>query len=437
MILTLPDPSLVLLVGPSGAGKSSFARTHFRPTEVLSSDYFRAMVCDDEADQSASRDAFDLLHLAAAKRLHRGRFTVIDATNLQTDARKNLLRIAREHHFLATAIALNLPEELCRERDRLRAARAVGSEVVRVQAGQMRHALERLREERFHDVYVLGTPEAVESAAVERRPLPVDRRADAGPFDLIGDVHGCFDELTALLGLLGYRIEVTADADVRPDYAVRPPPGRRAVFVGDLVDRGPAAAGVLRLVMAMVRDGVALCVAGNHDDKLRRKLFGHDVKVAHGLAASLDQLAPEPNAFKERVRQFLDGLVSHYVLDGGRLVVAHAGLPEELQGRVSKRVRDFALYGNPSGQVDADGLPVRINWAATYHGRAVVVYGHTPVDEPRWLNHTINIDAGCVYGGKLTALRYPENEIVSVPAARVYSPPKRPPPAAPAAGPGG
>jgi polynucleotide kinase-phosphatase len=427
MILTLFDPSLVLLVGPSDAGKTTFARKHFRPTEVLSSDFFRALVSDDEGDQSSSRDAFDLLHLAAARRLRRGRFTVIDATNLQTDARKNLLRIAREHHFLASAVAFDLPGEACVERNRTRAGRVVGPEVVRVQAGQMRHALGRLREELFHDVYVLATPEEADAAVVERRPLPVDRRADAGPFDLIGDVHGCFDELTALLDLLGYQTEPRTDADGRPDYAVRPPPGRRAAFVGDVVDRGPAVVGALRLVMAMVRDGVALCVAGNHDDKLRRKLLGHDVTVAHGLAASLEQLAAEPDAFKERVKVFLDGLVSHYVLDGGRLVVAHAGLPEEFQGRTSKRVRDFALYGDADGTVGPDGLPVRWDWAAHYHGRAAVVYGHTPSAEPRWVNRTINIDAGCVYGGRLTALRYPENELVSVPAARVYSPPKRPP----------
>ena len=176
----------------------------------------------------------------------------------------------------------------------------------------------------------------------------------------------------------------------------------------------------------MVRDGIALCVAGNHDDKLMRKLRGNDVQVAHGLAETLAQLAPEPEELKERVRIFLEGLPSHYVLDGGRLVVAHGGLKAEHHGRVSRRVRDFALYGDVNGETDAFGLPVRLNWAADYRGTAAVVYGHTPVVQPEWVNGTIDIDAGCVFGGRLAALRWPEKELLSVPAARVYREPKRP-----------
>ena len=103
-------------------------------------------------------------------------------------------------------------------------------------------------------------------------------------------------------------------------------------------------------------------------------------------------------------------------LDDGKLVVAHAGMKEEMQGRGSGKVRDFALYGETTGETDEFGLPVRYNWAAEYRGKAMVVYGHTPVPEPEWLNRTINIDTGCVFGGKLTALRYPEKELVSVPA---------------------
>ena len=124
---------------------------------------------------------------------------------------------------------------------------------------------------------------------------------------------------------------------------------------------------------------------------------------------------------------FLDGLVSHYVLDDGKLVVAHAGMKEEMQGRGSGKVRDFALYGETTGETDEFGLPVRYDWAAEYRGTAMVVYGHTPVPEPEWLNRTINIDTGCVFGGKLTALRYPERELVSRPGrARPTAEPARP-----------
>ena len=157
-----------------------------------------------------------------------------------------------------------------------------------------------------------------------------------------------------------------------------------------------------------------------------RKLKGRDVQVTHGLAETLEQLAAEPDELREQARDFLDSLVSHVVLDDGRLVVAHAGMKESYQGRASGRVRDFALYGETTGETDEFGLPVRLQWAADYRGRAAVVYGHTPVAEPEWHNNTINIDTGCVFGGRLTALRWPERELVSVPAARTYYEPAKP-----------
>src|SRR5690606_11152928 len=240
--------------------------------------------------------------------------------------------------------------------------------------------------------------------------------------DIIGDVHGCRAELEALLERLGWRIE---RVDGRAVGAAHPE-GRTAVFVGDLVDRGPDTPGVLRLVMGMVAAGNALCVAGNHEEKLARALAGRKVKVAHGLETSLDQLAAEPPEIVTRAREFMDGLISHYQLDGGRLVVAHAGLKEAYHGRASGRVRAFALYGDTTGETDEYGLPVRYPWAKEYRGRAMVVYGHTPVPEAEWINNTICVDTGCVFGGRLTALRYPERELVSVPAERVWYEPVRP-----------
>ncbi len=208
------------------------------------------------------------------------------------------------------------------------------------------------------------------------------------------------------------------------------PEGRRLVFVGDLVNRGPDSVGVVDLVRRLVAAGRGFCVAGNHDEKLLRKLRGKDVRIAHGLAETLEQieaLPPEERPlFRSRAAAFLDSLVSHYVLDGGRLVVAHAGLKAEYQGRSSMRVRSFALYGDTTGEVNSFGLPVRNRWAKDYRGQALVVFGHTPVPEPDRLNNTINIDTGCCFGGSLTALRYPEGETVSVPARRVYAEPARP-----------
>lgn len=419
--LTLPNLALVALIGPSGTGKSTFARTHFLPTEVISSDFCRGLVSDDENDQAATKDAFDLLYFIAAKRLAAGRFTVIDATNVRPEDRKRLVALAREHHVLPAAIVFDLPERLCHERNAGRSDRSFGPHVIHQQFQSLHRSLRGLGREGFRNLNVLRTVEDVANVAIERQPLWNDRRSERGPFDIIGDVHGCLDEALALLRALGYQV-----AGTRELPEVSPPPGRRAVFVGDLVDRGPDSPGVLRLVMHMVRAGSALCVPGNHDVKLMRKLRGANVRISHGLAETLQQLTLEPQGFDKEVADFIYGLVSHYLLDEGRLVVAHAGLKQSLQGRASSAVRDFALFGETTGETDEYGLPVRYNWAAEYRGDAMVMYGHTPVPQPQWLNRTLCIDTGCVFGGSLTALRYPERELISVPAARVYYEPIRP-----------
>ena len=424
MNLEIPELCLVALIGPSGSGKSTFAARHFKPTEVVSSDACRAMVADDPNDQAATPDAFALLNFIASTRLRAGRLTVVDATSVQPQARKSLVELAREHDCLPVAIVLNMPESVCLARNRGRDDRNFGDHVVRRQAQQLRRSMRGLRREGFRYIYVLDSPEDVEAASIERVPSWTNRQHEMGPFDIIGDVHGCFDELVALLESLGYRI--TPPNAEGNGYVVAHPEGRKAVFVGDLVDRGPGVVNVLKLVMSMVANGTALCVAGNHESKLVRKLKGRNVQVSHGLAESLAQLEMEPPEFQQQATQFMDGLISHYVLDGGNLVVAHAGMKEEYQGRASGRVRDFCLYGETTGETDEWGLPVRADWAAGYRGKATVVYGHTPVTEPAWLNGTINVDTGCVFGGRLTALRYPENELVSVPAARVYYEPVRP-----------
>lgn len=415
MNITIPELSLVVLIGPSGCGKSSFARAQFKPTEVLSSDFCRGLVSDDENAQAATKDAFEVLHFVARKRLAGGRLTVVDATNVQPEARKPLVALAREFHVLPVAIVLNLPEKLCHERNQNRPDRQFGPHVVRNQSQQLRRSLRGLEREGFRHVFTLSTPEEVSTVSIVRQPLWNNLKHEHGPFDIIGDVHGCYEELSSLLGQLGYKIENGADGP-----KATAPDGRKAVFVGDLVDRGPRIPDVLRLVMGMVAEGTALCVPGNHDMKLMKKLKGRDVQMTHGLADSVQQLDKESSEFKQAVIKFLDDLVSHYVFDDGKLVVAHAGMKEEMQGRGSGKVRDFALYGETTGETDDYGLPVRYNWAAEYRGTAMVVYGHTPVAEPEWLNRTINIDTGCVFGGKLTALRYPERELVSVPALHTY-----------------
>jgi protein phosphatase len=431
MNISIPKLSLVVLIGPSGSGKSTFARKHFLSTEILSSDACRSMISDDENNQAITNEAFALLHYVAAQRLALGRLTVVDATNVQPDARAPLVTLARKYHCLPVAIVLNLPEEICHERNRQRPERSFGPHVVRNQRSQLRRSLKGLKREGFRHVFVLESLDEVEAAVIERVPLWNDRTQDHGPFDIIGDVHGCADELEQLLERLGYgKVVVAGHEPGWSNVNYVHPEGRKAVFVGDLVDRGPRVLDTLSIARNMVKSGSALCVPGNHDMKLLKKLNGRDVQITHGLAQSLaeiDALPDEVRApFTKSLAEFLDALVSHYVLDDGRLVVAHAGMKAEMQGRGSGKVRDFALYGETTGETDDFGLPVRYNWAAEYRGSAMVVYGHTPVPQPEWLNHTVNIDTGCVFGGKLTAMRYPEREFVSVPAAKTYCEPARP-----------
>ncbi|MFG2824236.1 polynucleotide kinase-phosphatase [Kitasatospora sp. NPDC048365] len=421
--LPVTDLSLVVLIGTSGSGKSTFARRHFKPTEVVSSDFCRGLVADDENDQSASADAFDVLHYIVGKRLAAGRLTVVDATNVQPEARKQLIALAREHHVLPIAIVLDVPAEVCAERNRTRPDRQLPKHVIPRQQRELRRSLRGLEREGFRKVHVLHGVAAVESAEIVPEKRYNDLRHLTGPFDIVGDIHGCRAELETLLVRLGWTL--TRDAEGRPVDAVHPE-GRTAVFVGDLVDRGPDTPGVLRLVMGMVEAGHAICVPGNHENKLGRWMDGRKVTVAYGLQESIDQLAAEPEEFRARVREFMRGLVSHYLLDGGALVVCHAGLPEKYHGRNSGRVRSHALYGDTTGETDEYGLPVRYPWAEEYRGKALVVYGHTPVPTASFVNNTICLDTGCVFGGSMTALRYPEREVVSVPAEREWYAPVRP-----------
>ncbi|PZF83760.1 polynucleotide kinase-phosphatase [Jiangella anatolica] len=415
--IAIPELSLVALVGVSGSGKSTFAAQHFGRFEVVSSDFCRGLVADDENDQTVSAAAFDVLHYIAGKRLEGGRLTVVDATNVQRDARRQLLDLARAHDVLPVAIVLDVPESVCLERNRNRPDRDFGPHVVRRQRDQLRRSLKGLAKEGFRQVHVLRSIDEIEAVTITRERLYNDRRDEHGPFDVIGDVHGCRSELVSLLERLGY--VVTDDDAVHPE-------GRRVIFLGDLVDRGPDSPGVLRLAMGMTATGHALAVPGNHEHKLIRALDGKQVKIGHGLAETLAQLERQPPEFTVAVREWCRGLVSHLVLDDGKLVVAHAGLKEAYHGRASGRVRSFALYGDTTGETDEFGLPVRYPWANDYRGRAMVLYGHTPTPEPEWVNNTMCLDTGCVFGGHLTALRYPEREVVQVPAERVWYEPVKP-----------
>lgn len=411
MRIEIPEFSLVALIGASSSGKSTFARKHFKSTEVLSSDYFRSLISDDENNQEITSDAFEALYNVAGLRLKNMKLTVIDATNIQSSSRKKIIDCVRAHDCQAAAIVFNLSENILQERNRERSDRGLSPRVISRHVIELKQTIKNLKKEGFRYIYVIKSPEEVDQVEIVRTKLWSDLKDTHGPFDIIGDVHGCYHELIELLEQLGYK-------NISGTYSH--PEGRIAVFLGDLCDRGPENTEVLKLVMGMVKFEHALCVVGNHDAKLNKYLQGKNVQISNGLDITVEQLEAIGEDFKKDAEIFIDSLISHYVLDNGKLVVAHAGVIEKYQGRGSARVRDFCLYGDTTGESDEYGLPVRLNWAADYRGKALVVYGHTPQIEPYILNNTYCIDTGCVFGGKLTAFRYPEKEIVSVKAKKTY-----------------
>jgi predicted kinase len=424
--IEVPSPALVLLVGVAGAGKSTFAAQHFAPTEVVSSDVCRGLVADDVNDQAATAAAFDVVHRIVHHRLAAGRFTVVDATNLTREGRRQLRDLATRHNTGVAAIVLDVGSEVLAERNATRPERTLPPDRLARQIDQLHRAVVDLADEKLVALHHLRSVAAVNAVTVARVPLEVDVGHRRGPFDIVGDVHGCAAELVELVTALGYPVIDTA-AGPRVGHH---PDGRTLVFVGDVVDRGPAVAETLAMVMAADDAGVALVALGNHEEKLARALRGRNVRINNGLRTSLDALAQFDEQDRASIAGWIESLPTHLVLDGGALVVAHAGLAERFHGRRSGAERRYAIYGDVTGGTDAHGNPERRDWAASYTGRALVVYGHTPIPRAVERNNTVCVDTGCVFGGQLSALRYPEREVVSVPAQQVWWAPRTAPAAA-------
>lgn len=242
----------------------------------------------------------------------------------------------------------------------------------------------------------------------------IDQSEKQGPFDIIGDVHGCYPELLTLLAKLGFEVDKTTSIPTVSGNS-----DRMLVFLGDLIDRGPDSLAVLELVMDLCKKGQALCIPGNHDEKLMRHLMGHHVIPRGGIETSMAQLEGKDGHLLNRIKDFLLDLPTYLILDSGKLLISHAGLKEEHHGKSGRDIREASLFGE--GTDDEHGNKQGIlAWIDSYKGKALVVYGHSPVKEPDIRNHTVNIDTGCVYGGILTAYRYPENQLVSVDAEKKY-----------------
>lgn len=429
MHIELPESCLVMLIGVSGSGKSTFARKHFQPTEILSSDRFRAMVCDDEANQAASRDAFTLLRRAVKLRLKHLRMVVVDATNLQKEERARLHTLAKERDVPRVAILLDLPAETCQERNATR-ARKVPVKVLARQRELLERARRDVHQEGFQKVVTIANDSDADTLTLHRNPFPGRQDHVRVPLDIIGDVHGCWRELTELLKQMGYAPVDGQKPDPARPCAWAHPAARRLAFIGDLCNKGPQSLACLELAMACCEADLAWWLPGNHEDKLRRKLEGRNVKFKGNQDTAFVEIEalpkPDREQFARRYLALMARLPHHLLMHDGALCLAHAGIPEAYQGRSSERVRAFTLYGDPTGENDEEGYPLRNDWASEYKGARLVVYGHTPIKSPVWRYNTLCIDTGCVYGGRLTALRWPEREIVSVPAHKAYSPRKKP-----------
>ena len=421
--MTMPDFGLVMLIGPSGSGKTTFGRKHFQKSEILSSDLYRTVVGDDDRSSRTTRAAFDVMGYIARKRLEARRIAVIDATNLHREHRAVFANLARQQNAPLTAIVFELSENACQRQNVKRTDdEPRPHHVIRRHWQTLKRSMKTLPKEGFRRKLRIKSPEDGADAEIRLEPLICDRRSDTRPVDIIGDVHGCRQELEDLLAKLGYRIESEAADDGGTRYRV-PPGTRRAVLLGDLVDRGPDSPGTLELVMDMVEDGAAVAVQGNHHNKLMRALAGRDVQRSHGLAGTMEALERRPEAFRERVRAFLESMASHFVLDGGEprgrprgdgRAPAEPGGPRRACVRPLRRHRWVHRRGRPP-------RPRRLGQGVPRP--AAVVYGHTPTARPEWVNNTLCIDTGCVWGGPLTALRYPEREIVRVPARQAYQTP--------------
>ena len=262
----------------------------------------------------------------------------------------------------------------------------------------------------------------MESEQEQEMRLPphprIHQRFDVRTCDVIGDIHGCYDELEKLLRELGH--EDLLDPDISHAREGEKP---RIVFVGDIVDRGDKIVPALRLVHRLCTRGHALTVVGNHDDRFLRWLSGRKVQIRHGLQESVDQFEeiarPERDRWREELIDFIKELPWALHLDGGRLIVAHAAWHAELHEESSPdRIRSYTMYGPTTGRTTPEGFPERIDWAPSYEGPELVVFGHQVYDAPYWQDYAIGIDTGCVFGGALTALRYPSMEIVSVRSTR-------------------
>ena len=418
--ITVTEPGLVLLVGATGSGKSTLASRLFKPTETVSLDRCRELVADDPDEGSATPAAATVAEAIIEARLRRRLLTVVDATNVRNEDRRRWIAAAERTHTLVTAIVLDPGPGFCHRAGKDRAGRRYNPKAVEQHHALLRRDQRKLNKANgIRHTYWLSSPEEIEGASLVRRRTYNDLRDVHGPFDVIGDIHGMTDELEALLAKLGWSVMWNGEGEAR-SASLSHPEGRKLVFVGDACDRGPRSRDALLLMRGAVQSGVGYAVASNHDARVSRWLRGNQVSETGGIETTQAEFAGTSEEYRKSFGEFLDALPAHYVFDGGRLAVAHAGLEEAMLLGASKPMREFAVYGPKTAPVGGEKAE-RVDWAADYRGKTAIVYGHVACDEATWFNNTICIDTGAVYGGDLTALRWPERELVSVRASAAYA----------------
>ncbi|GIN84967.1 polynucleotide kinase-phosphatase [Heyndrickxia sporothermodurans] len=439
MQIKLPHSGIVLLIGPSNSGKTSLLNhwietKQILPTEVVGSDYFRILVGDvnyfdwtnmpkDEADaifnhyQQVSKEAFSLLDSAIESRSRLNKLTFIDATHLHSDDRKKYISIAKKHHIPCIGFILDVSQDILIERDEHR-ENPRGKRRIKQQYQVFKREKRFLKNEGFAATYYINDA----NAKIIRQPNPIEIDIQNG-IDLIGDIHGCFDELILLLEKMGYQ------KNEKGLYTH--PTGRKFVSVGDIMSRGPHSLETMIFFLNHVKQGFAYMIDSNHGWKIARWLDGRTVTLSHGDEKVADEFTrfEEENgsemavSLKAELKDLLLYAPSHYVFTKNGLpvlVCTHAGIKDEFIGKQSPVISDFCRYGDTDG-FDDSGKPIRKDWFIHHQTSPLIIWGHDPKPQPLFVNNTLNIDQGAVFGGKLTAYRYPEKEIISISAKKDYS----------------
>lgn len=441
MNIRLPYAGIVLLVGPSNSGKTTLLKQlvnngQILPSEIVSSDECRVLVSDvefidwtqrpnDEAEglfdayQKISAEAFKLMDTMIETRCRLNKLTFVDATHLYSDDRKKYISIANKHHVPIVSIVLDVDQTVLLERDRNR-ENPRGSRRIKQQYQVFKREKRFMKKEGYDKTYFLSDTDQVEIFRENTNPVHLDV---GNGIDIIGDIHGCYNELIQVLQKLGYMKN-------DEDYYVHPE-GRKFLSLGDIMSRGPKSLQTMEFFLRHVEKGLAYMIDSNHGWKIARWLDGRKVMLNYGDELVEEEFIQFEEAYgiekaeqlKHKLKQFLLAAPSHYVLTKNgvpTLVCAHAGIKDEFIGKQSAHISDFCRYGDNEG-LDETGKPIRKDWTIHHKTKTLIVWGHDPKPKPLIMNNTVNIDQGVVFGGALTAYRYPEREFVSVQAEKDYS----------------